>query len=66
MLIITSLYSCSPWGSYFAQGHFLIKENVFFCATDIHPDLLAEVSSGPAVCIYNKWVQRGKVAAALM
>lgn len=48
MLIVASLYPCYPWGSYFAMGHILIKENVFFCTTDAHPDLLAEVSLSPA------------------
>lgn len=63
MLIIASLYLCSPWGSYFAMGHILIKENVFFCTTDAHTDLLAEVFSSSAT---YKWVERGKVATDLI
>lgn len=63
MLIITSLYLCFPWGSYFAMGYILIKENVFFCTTDTHPDLLVEVSSSPAA---HKWEQWGKVATDLI
>lgn len=63
VLIITSLYPCSPGGSHFAMSHILIKENVFFCTTDTHPDLLAEVSSSPAA---YKWVERGKVATDII
>lgn len=65
-IIITSLYPFSQRGSYLAEGYILIKENVFFCAHDTYAELHAEVSSGPAVYIYNEWVQSGKVSAILM